>query len=74
MTSLIDISPGKKSQYQKFMAVTIWLKGLITMGLRIGKEITVINKQWLKGPVIIKSVNTQIAMGFGIARKIMVEM
>lgn len=43
------------------------------LGIRPGKEITKISNQLMKGPIIIRSGNTEIAIGYGMASKIMVE-
>jgi ferrous iron transport protein A len=47
---------------------------LDALGIHTGKEITRVSSQWMKGPVIIRSGNTEIAIGYGMARRIMVEM
>ncbi len=46
---------------------------LDALGIQIGKEITKVSRQWMKGPVIIRSGNTEIAIGYGMACRIMVE-
>jgi len=46
---------------------------LDNMSLYIGKKIELVSKQSRKGPLIIKSGNMQIAIGFGIAQKIFIE-
>ena len=47
---------------------------LDAMGIRVGKEITKVSAQWMRGPVLLRQDNTQVALGFGIASKIMVEL
>ena len=42
------------------------------MGIRAGKEITKVSEQWMRGPVLIRHGNTQVALGFGMARRVMV--
>jgi ferrous iron transport protein A len=46
---------------------------LDAMGLQIGKEIKVTSRQWGHGPVIIKYGNTEIAIGYGMAKQILIE-
>ncbi len=46
---------------------------LEAMGIRPGVEITKISNQIMRGPVIIKAGNTQVALGHGMARKVFVE-
>jgi len=46
---------------------------LAALGLRTGEKITKISAQFLRGPVTAQTGRTQIAIGFGMANKIMVE-
>ncbi|TFH01273.1 MAG: ferrous iron transport protein A [Calditrichales bacterium] len=45
---------------------------LEAMGLRIGVRITKLSTQVMHGPVTVKVGNTKIAIGHGMAKKIMV--
>jgi len=45
---------------------------LDALGIRTGKEITKISGQWMKGPVLLQQGNTQAALGFGMASRILV--
>jgi ferrous iron transport protein A len=47
---------------------------LDAMGIRAGKVITKVTAQWMRGPVLLRQENTQVALGFGMASKIMVEL
>ena len=49
------------------------VRRLEAMGLRSGKEVTKISSTFLRGPVTFKVDHTQVAVGFGLARKIVVE-
>ncbi len=44
-----------------------------SLSLYIGKEIELISKQSKRGSVVIKSGNTQVAIGSGIAQKIIID-
>ena len=48
-------------------------KRLSAMGIREGVEITKVSAQWMGGPVVIRIGNTQVAIGYGMAKKIIVE-
>ncbi|MGB7053713.1 MAG: FeoA family protein [bacterium] len=48
-------------------------KRLEAMGIRPGMKITKISGQIMRGPVIVKVGTTQIAIGFGMARRVVVE-
>ncbi len=47
---------------------------LNAMGIRPGKKITRIGAMMMRGPVTIKVDGTQVAMGFGMASKVVVEL
>ena len=46
---------------------------LEAMGIRPGKKVTKISTMMFRGPVTIKTDNTQLAIGFGMANKVIVE-
>ena len=47
---------------------------LSAMGIRPGKRITKVSSMLMRGPVTIQMDNTQMALGFGMANKIIVEL
>ncbi len=49
------------------------IQKLDALGIRVGKEITKVSRQWMKGPVIIRSGNTEVALGYGMASRIIVK-
>ena len=46
---------------------------LESMGIRPGKEIVKVGAQFWHGPQIIKVNNSQVAIGFGMAKRILVK-
>jgi ferrous iron transport protein A len=44
-----------------------------SLGIRVGKRITKISAQFWRGPQVIEVDNIRIALGFGMARKVYVE-
>ncbi|MBN2213609.1 MAG: ferrous iron transport protein A [Bacteroidales bacterium] len=73
MISLNDLPVGKKATITAISGGYGLIRKLDILGIRPGKEITKISSQWMKGPVIIRWGNTDIAIGYGMAHKIMVE-
>ena len=73
MISINKLPEGKKGIIMAINGGVGLIKKLDALGIRTGKEITKVNSQWMKGPVIIRSGNTEIAIGYGMANKIMVE-
>jgi ferrous iron transport protein A len=49
------------------------IRRLDALGIRPGKKVTKISSTLFHGPVTLKVDNTQVAVGFGMARKIIVE-
>jgi len=47
---------------------------LSTLGVRPGKKITKISSMLMRGPVTIQVDNTRLAIGFGMAGRIIVEL
>ncbi len=50
------------------------IQRLDAMGIRIGVRIIKLSAQFMQGPVIAKAGATQIALGFGMAQKIIVSL
>ncbi len=46
---------------------------LEALGIRPGKKVTKINSMLFRGPVTLRVNHTQVALGFGMANKILVE-
>ena len=49
------------------------IEKLAVMGITIGTKVKKISSQIMKGPVTIQVGNTQIAIGFGMAKKVIVK-
>ncbi len=46
---------------------------LSALGIRPGQKVTKVSSMFMRGPVTIQVGNTQVAIGFGMAKKIIVE-
>ncbi|OIO72119.1 MAG: hypothetical protein AUJ85_10810 [Elusimicrobia bacterium CG1_02_37_114] len=49
------------------------VKSLENMGIRIGTEIRKVSQQLMGGPVIVSQGNTRVAIGYGMAKRIIIE-
>ncbi len=72
MVTLNDLPVGKEGIIMAVNGGHGLVQKLDAMGIRVGKELTKVSRQWMKGPVIIRSGNTEIAIGNGMAKRIMV--
>ena len=50
------------------------VRHLGSLGIRVGKRITKISAQIWRGPQVIKIDNIQIALGFGMSKRVLVEL
>jgi ferrous iron transport protein A len=50
-----------------------FIRRLDALGIRPGKKVTKLSSTLFRGPVMLRVNNTQVAVGFGMARKIIVE-
>jgi ferrous iron transport protein A len=49
------------------------IRRLDALGIRPGKKVTKLSSTLFRGPITLRVNNTQVAVGFGMARKILVE-
>ncbi len=72
----IDLTRMRKGERGKIVDIQGgWglLGKLEALGIRQGTEIVKVSSQLMRGPITIRVGNTQVAIGFGMARRIMVE-
>jgi ferrous iron transport protein A len=50
------------------------IRRLDALGIRSGKKVTKLSSTLFRGPVILRVNNAQVAVGFGMAKKIIVEL
>ena len=72
--SLAMMRAGEKGKIVEISGGYGLARRLEAMGIRPGKKVTKISAQWAKGPVILQQDNTQVAVGFGMASKVLVEL
>jgi len=71
--SLVQMRPGQKGRIVEINGGYGLACKLDALGIGAGKEITKISEQLMRGPVLLQYKNTQAAVGFGMASKILVE-
>lgn len=72
--SLAQMQAGQKGKIVAIDGGYGLARKLDALGIRVGKEITKISAQWMRGPVLLRQDNTQAAVGFGMASKVLVEL
>jgi ferrous iron transport protein A len=71
--SLARMRAGQKGRIIRISGGHGIVRKLEALGIREGKEIEKISEQWMRGPVLLQYGNTQVALGFGMASKVLVE-
>ena len=71
--SLVDMKPGQTGVVKKIQGGSNLNQKLNQLGLREGKQIKKISSVFNRGPVTISVDNYQVAIGYGKAVRIMVE-
>ncbi|RLF59438.1 MAG: ferrous iron transport protein A [Thermoplasmata archaeon] len=71
--SLLALPVGEEGIVSHIMGGPGFIRRLECMGVRIGKKVRKVASQPFRGPVIIEVDRTKIALGRGIASRIIVE-
>jgi len=71
--SLAQMRAGQKGNIVRISGGHGIAHKLEALGIREGKEIKKISDQWMRGPVLLQHGNSQVALGFGMASKVLVE-
>ncbi|MCM8781683.1 MAG: ferrous iron transport protein A [Candidatus Omnitrophica bacterium] len=71
--SLVKVKTGKKGRVVEILAGRGLQNRLLSMGIYPGREITKLSAFVLRGPVAIKVGHAVIALGYGMANKVIVE-
>jgi len=70
---LTSLAAGRGGKVVEFQGGKGMVHRLETRGIRIGHKIVKISNQLMKGPVTVKVGHTTLAIGHGIASRVMVE-
>ena len=70
---LTDLTPNKNAKITSVGGGYGLQRKLQTLGIREGQEVKISSRQPFRGPLTIKVCGSQITLGRGMARKILVE-
>jgi ferrous iron transport protein A len=70
---LTKVAAGRRGRVVEFRGGKGMVHRLETRGIRLGHKITKVSDQLMKGPVTVKVGHTTLAIGHGIASRVMVE-
>ena len=71
--SLVQMKSGQKGKIVEISGGWGLASKLEALGIRTGKEITKVSEQLMRGPVLLQHGHSQVALGFGMASKVLVE-
>ena len=71
--SLVHLTPNHKGKVSEISGGLGLQNRLMSMGLYVGKEITKLSYVGLRGPVVIRVGRSVLALGHGMATKIIIE-
>ena len=72
--SLAQMRPGETGTIVEVSGGYGLFRKLDALGIRVGREITKVSGQWMRGPVLMRQNNIQAALGFGMACRVIVEL
>jgi ferrous iron transport protein A len=73
IVDLTQMQPGETGTVKEILGGHGIIRKLQNLGVRSGKKITKVSSHFWRGPQTVEIDNMQVAMGFGIAKKIFVE-
>ncbi|MBN1398886.1 MAG: ferrous iron transport protein A [Bacteroidetes bacterium] len=73
ITDLAQMQPGETGTVKAIQGGYGLIRKLQNLGVRPGKKITKVSSHFWRGPQTVEIDNMQVAVGFGIAKKIIVE-
>ena len=73
LLDLTQLKSGQKGTVVEMQGGVGFSRRLEAMGIRPGKKITKTSAQFWRGPQIVEVGNSRVAIGFGMAKRILVE-
>jgi ferrous iron transport protein A len=71
--ALTGMRQGQRGVVRELLGGGRMRQRLEAMGIRPGREIVKTSGLFLRGPVTVRTGNAQVALGFGVASRVMVE-
>ena len=71
--TLAEMKTGQTGTVVEVLGGHGLIRRLDALGIRPGRKVTKLSSTLFRGPVMVRVNSTQVAVGFGMARRIMVE-
>lgn len=72
-TTLVDLKPGDEAVISGVDGGHGIITNMENLGIRLGVGVKVVSRHFMKGPVVVLAGSSRVAIGFGMAKKIVVE-
>jgi ferrous iron transport protein A len=69
---LTELESGRTGTIAAIEGGAGMIRRLYALGIYEGKLITKVSAQWMRGPVVVRIGSTDVAVGYGMARRIVV--
>ncbi|MHC1585258.1 MAG: FeoA family protein [Candidatus Syntropharchaeia archaeon] len=73
MITLAQMNPGERGVVRQVLGGWGQQRHLRSLGIREGKVVRIMTKQPARGPIVVEVDGNQIAIGRGVAMKVLVE-
>ena len=70
--SLAQMRAGQSGRIVRIIGGRGLVYKLESLGIREGEEIKKVSGQWMRGPVLLQHGHSQVALGFGMASRVLV--
>ena len=74
LVTLHKMQSGRNGKVVQIQGGRGMVNRLSALGIRPGKEITKVSSMLMRGPVTVQSGSTRLAIGYGMANRILVEL
>ena len=72
-TTLVDLKPGDEAVISGVDGGHGIITNMENLGIRQGVGVKVVSRHFMKGPIVVMAGSSRVAIGFGMAKKILVE-
>ncbi|MBS3741764.1 MAG: ferrous iron transport protein A [Candidatus Cloacimonetes bacterium] len=71
--TIVDLKRNETATVKKIEGGYGLKRKLNNMGLRVGSRVKKVTSQFVRGPITVRTGGTQMAIGYGMAKKIIIE-
>ena len=74
LTTLCHMQSGQRGKVIQIQGGRGMVNRLSALGIRPGKKVTKVSSMLMRGPITVQSGSTRLAIGYGMANRILVEL